>query len=392
MLIAHSILPRGARGALYILNLILSVHIALIVYFNSNLLDSRGVPKDLLGILFMFGSMLSLLFYYLSTLVLRYIGVYKMIIYLTVLEFLLFLGVGFITYSPVFILLFVMSLALTVPIFYSLDILLEANTKNENNTGDGRGAFLTMGNIAYVVAPFSAGLILNAYNFSILYTVAAFILIPFLFLINKYFKKFKDPVYKQLNFLPTIRSLRQDSNLRNIFIIQFLIRVFFSWMVIYVPLYLHDNIGFSLSAIGIIFSVMILPYILLEWPLGHYADKRYGEKEFLISGFLIIAFSTFYLSFITTADFALWMLMLFITRIGAAIIEVMNETYFFKHVNSSNSDTISAFRMLSPIAYIAGPAIGSLLILIIPIQYMLGVLGIIMLSGVIPTSKLEDTV
>jgi MFS family permease len=246
-------------------------------------------------------------------------------------------------------------------------------------------------NIAYVISPFIAGIILNLYGFDGLYTISALLLIPFILLLRSGFRYFKDPVYKKLSLLPTIQILKTSNDLRNIFIIQFILRFFYAVMTIYMTIYLHTHIGFSLSAIGILFSVMLIPFVLFEYPLGHYADKRYGEKEFLTLGFIIMAGATYYLSFITTADFALWMLLLFITRIGAAMIEVMNEIYFFKHVDSTDTDTISAFRMLSPLAYIAGPAAGSLLLLFMPMQYIFGVLGIIVLIGVLASLKLKDT-
>ncbi len=390
-MLGRTLKKKRAISTLYILNFLLGAHIALVVYFNANFLESRGISDTWLGSLYIAGSLLSLPIYYILPHLLNKFGLYKLLFVVTVLEALLFVGIGFSTYVPAVIVMFTMALALSVPLFYGLDILLEANTDDEGSTGDGRSSFLTMLNVAYVISPFIAGFILKYLGFSDLYALAALLLLPFLFLLYKRFKHFKDPIYEKLRILPTINELHKNSDLRNIFIVQFLIRFFFSWMVIYMTVYLHQHIGFSLASIGIIFSVMLLPFVLLEYPLGHYANKRYGEKEFLILGFIILAGASYYLSFITTADFALWMLVLFITRVGAAIVEVMNEIYFFKHVDGSDTDTISAFRMLSPIAYILGPLTGTVLLLLMPMQYIFGILGIIMLVGILASLRLKDT-
>ena len=287
--------------------------------------------------------------------------------------------------------MFTITLSTYIPISYGLDILLEAQTASEEDTGSGRSSFLTMINVAYVISPFLAGVILQSYGFPLLYSVSAVILLPFILLLAIYFKNFKTTLHKTINVLPTIHGVYKSNDLFNIFKIQFLIRFFFAWMVIYIPIYLTQNIGFSLSDMGLIFSVILIPFVLLEVPLGRYIDKYYGEKEFLIIGFVIMSLSSASLAFITTADFAMWMLALFITRVGAAIIEIMNEIYFFKHVDESDTDTISIFRMLSPLAYILGPATGSILLLIIPMQYMFVALGIVLLIGISSALKLHDT-
>jgi MFS family permease len=390
-MLSHTLKAKYALGSLYILNFLLGAHIALVVYFNASFLESRNISDEWLGMLFILGSILSIFVYYLLPALLNKLGAYKLITLTAVLEFMLFIGMGYSQNTISIIIMFIVSLGISIPLFYGLDILLEASTKSEADTGGERSSFLTMLNIAYVISPFIAGIILSMYGFSELYLLSALLLIPFIFLLRFEFSDFKNPIYTKLKIMPTIRELSIDSDLRNIFIIQFLIRFFFAWMVVYMTIYLQQHIGFTLSAIGIMFSVMLIPFALLEWPLGHYADKRYGEKEFLILGFIILAFASCAIPFITTADFALWMLVLFITRVGAAIIEVMNEIYFFKHVDSKDTDTISAFRMLSPLAYIVGPALGSLLLFFIPMQYLFGVMGIILLIGILASLRLTDT-
>ena len=376
---------------LYMLNFLLSAHGALVVFFGASFLASRGMADSVLGTLYIAGSLLALVLYYYAPLLFKKYGIYKTLVTLTVFEFFIYAFIGMISSVPLIMLLFVLSFAIPLALFYGLDILIESATESEEDTGDDRSILLTVGNVAFVLSPFVAGMVLKTTGFAELYVLAALFLVPFLYFLHKVFHAFKDPTYTTFSLIPVIHKLKKDINILHIFIVQFLLRAFYAWMTIYTPLYLHQHIGFSLPVIGTIFSVMLIPFILLEYPLGHYADKRYGEKEFLILGFSILAFATYLLSFITTTDLALWMLLLFVTRIGAAIVEVMNEIYFFKHVDGSDTDTISAFRMIYPLAYIIGPAFGSLFLLAFPMQYMFGALGIVLLGGILVSMLLKDT-
>jgi MFS family permease len=78
---------------------------------------------------------------------------------------------------------------------------------------------------------------------------------------------------------------------------------------------------------------MLLPFVFVQFPLGRLADKKWGEKEILSLGFIIVAIATGLISFISGGSMILWMTILFITRIGAATIEIMCDTYFFKKVD-----------------------------------------------------------
>jgi MFS transporter, DHA1 family, tetracycline resistance protein len=382
----------GATHTLYILNFLLGVHIALVVYFNSSFLQSRGISEDLLGTLYVAGSILSLVVLYFLPKILDRFGNFKVMIVSIIAELFIFTGIALCACSWVLIALFALSIATSVPLFFGLDILLESSTKSEAGTGETRSMFLTAINIAFVASPFFAGQILGGGEYyARIYLISAMTMLPVLALVVWKFKRFKDPVYKKVLIKPVLKNIVARTDIRNILVVQFMMRFFFSWMVIYTPLYLAQYIGFSLSQIGVLFSIMLIPFALLEYPLGHYIDKRFGEKEFLIIGFIILILSTAAMSFVTIHDFLLWAVILVMTRIGAATIEVMNEIYFFKHVDSDDLDSITAFRSLRPFAYIIGPAAGSTLLTVSGMQPLFLLLAIIMTLGLVAACKLRDT-
>ena len=217
-------------------------------------------------------------------------------------------------------------------------------------------------------------------------------MVPFIILLSIFFRNFKDPVYIDTPFLKTFTKLKQKKNIYHIFIIRTLLQFFYSWMVIYTPIYLHKYIGLDWTIIGTIFSIMLLPFLLFQISLGTLADKKFGEKEILNIGLILIALTTAILSFISPdATWWTWAGILFLTRTGASSIEIMTESYFFKKVDEKDADIISFFRMARPIAYIIGPALASLTIFLVDFRFIFLVLGVIMLSGLKYSLTIQDT-
>jgi MFS family permease len=121
------------------------------------------------------------------------------------------------------------------------------------------------------------------------------------------------------------------------------------------------------------------------------ADKKYGEKEIMFIGFIIMGIATMALAFINAPIVALWALMLFVTRIGAAAAEIMMETYFFKTVKNSDTAALGAFRITRPIAFFMAPIITIIGLQFTSHQYLFIILGAITLLALIPISLIRDT-
>ncbi len=105
----------------------------------------------------------------------------------------------------------------------------------------------------------------------------------------------------------------------------------------------------------------------------------------LVVGFVAAALATMALAFIATPNIFVWAAALFLTRVGAALIDIGSETYFFKEVRGGDSGEMSAFRVLFPLSYIIGPVLGAAFLLVLPLQYLFIALGALLLLGV-PTA------
>lgn len=285
---------------------------------------------------------------------------------------------------------FVLYIASNNLMVYSLDIFVEHFSKN-TDTGRARGLYLTITNLAWMLSPFVAGTLLTNYGFPTLYSVVLVLLLIVVFLMTYTLKTFKDSHYVHMSLSQGFQFIKKRPQIARIIAINFFLQFFFSWMIVFTPIYLHTVIGFGFDTIGIIFMIMLAPFVLFQFPLGYLADKKWGEKEMLIIGFVIMALSTFVFASYRGHAMYIWAAILFMTRVGASTIEVMTETFFFKQIDDNEPEVISLFRTTTPLAFVMAPLIGSFLLESISFPSLYIILGILITIGLTFTFKLKDT-
>ena len=374
---------------IYILGFLFALHATLPIYINSSFLSSISIEK-FVGIIYSVGSIATILCFFAVPSILRKFGGQRTAIAFILLEFFSMAALAFLKSPALLIFFFIASLVAIAIIGFIIDLFLE-NVSSDSKTGKVRGIFLTSVNIAWIISPLITSFILTNGDYWKIYMAAAALLLPVIFIVKRNLKNFKNQNYDKTPILKTIKEIWISKDTRNIFMISFLMQFFFAWMVIYTPLYLHNQIGFDWGQIGILFSVMLLPYVFTELPLGKIADDKLGEKEIMSIGFIIMAISTGIISFISNGNFFLWMAILFITRIGASMVEIMSETYFFKKTNVSQMQVVSMFRTTKPLAYIIAPITATILFSFIEFKFIFIVLGFLMFYGLRFSLALRDT-
>ncbi len=376
-------------NTLFLTNIFISFHYALIVYVNSSFL-SNYFSDNQVSALFIIGSIFDTFILLNASKILQKIGIHRFIFYTFFMELLATLGMAS-AKSPfsasIYFLIHMVAISL---LLFNMDVFVEATGTEESQTGSIRATYLTLTNICIVLAPATISLLLLHNTLTAAYLLSAVSILPLFYLLRR-FNALKNPVVKHFKAQETLAEYEKSKNLRNIFISNFLLQLFYGFMVIYTPLYLIKHIGFSWYEIGIMFTVMLLPFVLFEVPVGELADEKYGEKEFLTIGFVVMGLSTLVMGFITTKSFILWAAILFVSRIGASLVEVTTESYFFKCVDANKTDVISFFRMTRPLAYLAAPLLATLSLQFLPFQYAFLVLGICMIIGTYYSLALQDT-
>jgi MFS family permease len=147
-------------------------------------------------------------------------------------------------------------------------------------------------------------------------------------------------------------------------------------------MYLYKHLGLSWESLGIIFTIMLLPFVIFNILIGKLIDIYHVRKRLLITiGIFTIGIFTIIMSLINTQNIFYWAFILFMTRVGAVMIETTSEIYFFTHVREEDAYLLSIFRDMSPMAYILAPLLASLFIIFFPFKYLFMALGIFTLVG-----------
>lgn len=377
-------------SAVYVANGLISLSYALIIYTNSSLL-STVVDAKALSLLYIVGSLFTVFIFLNSARIVRTFGMYRFLLVTTILEGVAIYGLS-IAHSALFIIIFFLVHQTTiVMVSLALDVFLEQLILDETHTGRLRSLYLTVANVATMAAPFILSFILIDDIYKPVYTLAAIFIIPLILIIVSIISGIHVPAPTQYSVWGTLRDFFNDRDLLFVSGAHLFLQTFYAFMVVYTPIYLHQFIGFDWPTIGIMFTIMLAPFVIFEIPIGKVADTVYGEKEFMIAGLLIMSVTLFISPILSIAAFIPWTILLFVSRVGASFLEVTTESYFFKHVKGENENTISVFRSLHAFGYIIASGIAIVFLFFVPFQYLFTVFGVLALIAVLAARNITDT-
>ncbi|HOF79753.1 MAG TPA: MFS transporter [bacterium] len=278
-------------------------------------------------------------------------------------------------------------------IFVNMDVLLE-NISDDGCTGVIRTKYLTAMNAAWLISPLIMGYLVGAdNNYQRIYYIGGLLMLPALFLIITRRRQFIDAKnrYRQQDAAITINQLLGHRDRRGIFLSSLTLQFFYSLMSLYIPIYLHQHLGLSWSTLSIIFTFMLLPFVIIQMPAGLLADRFFGEKEMLTIGNLIMIIAVVGIIFTKTANPFVWGFLLFFSRVGAALAESMHETYFFKKVGSRDMAVINLYRQNKPIGRLIASLAAFITLSFLPLKSIFIVLFAGLVIGLIPIIYIRDT-
>lgn len=277
-------------------------------------------------------------------------------------------------------------------ISYLLDLLLQAATRDSESTGQVRTLFLTGASVAYIITPLLIAFLIDGTEaYWRVFLAAAVSLTPFIALL--FFERLPEGEPPHIAAITsTCLCLWSNPDLRAATLGNGVLQFFFGLVPLYIPLYLHTVLGFPWSDLGWVFAVMLLPFLFVEYPAGWIADRWLGDKELLITGFIIMGISLACVGFITeSTPLIVIAAILFVSRIGAALSEAMVESHFFRRVSERDANTISVFRMMRPVGALIAPLFAS--VLLVTGNYLLFFMvsgALIVALGIIVTIPLRD--
>lgn len=382
--------PRRGLAILFGLGVFLSVSSALPAYIQSNFLG-QFINIQAIGSVFVFINLISIVTIILFPKAIKRLSNYTLAKAMVIIYGLSLFGLALSSSALSAIIAITMLMVSANLLWINMDILVESFSHNKS-TGRTRTLYFTFINIGWILSPLASAYLVSIGNYSLSFFVSALIVIPCFFVLNRQEKILQQKtVYEDKGLPTTIKRMWQDKNRRSIFFVALLLQIFYSSAVIYIPFHLLNNLGMSWSVLGPIFSLMLLPFILIQIPAGIIADKYLGEKEMLITGFLVLSFSLFMFYYIQTPTAWLWAAILFLSRIGAALIEAMRESYFFKIVDVEHLQDINLFRVTGPLGWVFASGLTVIIMNFYPLHYLFMFLAIAMLSGVVFSAVLKDS-
>lgn len=364
-----------------------SLHAFLTVYINSSVIAREPFGVWFITPIFLTAYTLAMLGFFYAPRLLARIGNAWYLLILCTVEAVALLTLAQDPHGPLLFFALIVHLTLAPLIGLSLDIFFEGSMVQERGTGTARGFFLTFGNTALVLSPLVVG-VLATTSFSLVYIFSFYILMVFILVTIPILDTFKNPTYT----IPTVAGIIKTikGTLGPVIMAQLVLRIFYAFAAIYMPLMLIER-GFSWSQVGLILGIALLPFILFELPLGHAADKLFGEREVLILGFIILSAATTLLMFPEPESIAVYAIIFFATRTGASMIEITTETNFFRNVGAGNTSAITLFRMTNSIGGLIGVAIGAIALYFVDLPLVFAVFGLFVLLGIPAAKRIKDS-
>ncbi|MBI5405529.1 MFS transporter [Candidatus Kaiserbacteria bacterium] len=353
---------------------------------------SSFMPAAYAGLVIAGGALVALALFPLQPrLVARY-GAQQLALFFAVAEVIALLALATAPGAVAAALLIAVSVSLQPFLYYELDLLLEATIAEEGTTGRVRALFLTAWNIGGLTAPLLLGTLLDDTSaYGRVFLAAGALLIPFIVLFAaRRLPRGGAPALSPMR--DTFACIIRDRDFSAVTFGHFLLYLFFLWAPLYTPAYLHTELGIPWTSLGWMFSVMLIPYVVLQYPAGWIADRMIGDKELMFVGFLVAGGALAAIGLLSSASpIAVILLVLAASRVGAALVESMTEGHFFRRVTEKDINSVSIFRGIWPLANLVAPVAGSLILLFGNYQILFASTGIFLaLAGSMAALLIKD--
>lgn len=374
-------------NSLFLQGAFFSFSSAILSYVLSSYIE-QFIDSSLVGIVYLIPNIICIILIFYFGKIIKKSGIYKAYILDILLLFVsLFLQV-FADKNIFYIIFLLVVYQVTMSLSWVfIDYYIEKYS-SDSSTGNTKGLEWTIINATFILGPFLAGFMVSYLGYHSIFLLASLMIIPPIIFVVKNFKNIK-MVHEETTKID-FKKIYNNKAVFKISIMNFILNFFYCWMTIFTPLYMNKVLNLTWDKIGVITALVLLPFIIFQYPAGKVADKYLGEKELLMLSTVIMGVSTVALFF--TKEVFWFILILFVTRIGASILEITREVYLYKNLDASNIDLISFYKLVSPLSWVVGPILSTILLSFLDMKYLYIILGfIILLVGVPVLWNLKDT-
>lgn len=378
---------------IYILVFLMSIADAMVGYVQSSFLNNFFSLSNI-GLIIALCSLISIAVSIGLPKLIAKNSVYKIGISLVIINILCALILAFSHNAGIVLTCFILRYLGFTFLLIVLDIFLE-KISADKITGYIRSIYLTVINVAWFMSPWLMGKIVGDNNYGRVYFLGSIIMTLFLIIMvmnRRSLREVKSSATpKNFGSIGAWKQLIHDQDLLATFGAVIALNIFYTIAVLYIPIYLNQTLNFSWPTIGVIFTVMLLPFILLQFPAGLLADRYLGEKEMMIAGNLIVAGTSAIIFLTISQGIIFWAFLLFMSRIGAALTESMQEIYFYKKVSVKNIGLINFFRQAKAVGWLIGAVIAFVALKFTDVKDLFLIVAIIVMLNTLHLSVIKDT-
>lgn len=371
----------------YILGGIFSFQTALTIYLNSSFLVTK-IPESLIGILYTVSAIISLILLWVVPRSISRWGTRPVVLTLLGGNSIYLALIVFGKSIPLLSVAFILFLAHNTSLFFCFDVLIES-WSSDRIQGAVRGIYLTCMNLGFMMGPFIGGFIADRVGFRGLYIFAWILLVPLIIILTRIIPTVHVVHSSKIKFFSGLRMFIRNRNLGSVLLINFILQFFYAWMVIYSTVFLHEVRGISWDVLGLMLTIMLSAFVILQYSIGKITDKFHLEKPLMVVGLFIMGIATLGITQAPFLSISMITFILFMTRVGASIIEVVTESYFFKHVHVDDVGTIGFFRNMYPLAYVLAPMIASAILTRAPLWTLFTLLGCGCIGAVLIVAQMK---
>lgn len=366
---------------------------SLLPAYSSSTYMERFTAAEMVGMIYAVAAFFAIILTFSLPRILRAIGNTATTLVFMVAMMISLIIIGLAPSATLVIIAFIAFNALYPQIYLTIDIYIEALIGDaEHDTGSKRGFVLALMSLAAFLAPLTLSyLVGESEQIERVYFASAIIGFIFIAFVIAFFRRFTDPVYETVKIRNLLSKTILTKDISTVMMAQFLLQFFFTWAIIYFPLYLSTVVNLSWEDIGLVIAAGLFAFVIFEYPIGLMADRHWGEKEMMAVGFVFLALTSASFVYLTEASVFTFMAVMFISRVGASLVEVTTESYFFKQVNGKDSNVISLFRLMRPLGNLLGALGGTLALVFFPLPFIFVLLGLLMVCGTFITLRLTDT-
>jgi|GEM_PF-2092438 len=334
------------------------------------------------SLIYTFSYLFSLIATIFGSVIVEYLQKRKTIVLSLILYALVIFGFTVFESSPSIVILFILYTFLFTVLFFAISLYIDKlSTASNLATHFGENGMLT--NFSWIVGPMLGGFIASQLSYNEVFMIASlFALIALLIFIFSEPKE-RHKHHHHVYILRNIRSFFKNKKLRGAYIQAIGFCIFYGASALN-PLF-FEEIGASVAQIGLYLGLSTIPWIILELPVGKWADRTHKEYRLFIATYAILVPALILLGLSRNPLLAFFFLT--VTSAATALSETTVLSSFYRLVKKNDVEKSSVFLTYPNLGIFIGTLFASVILSVTKMHVVYIILGVFMVPFFINALK-----